>query len=126
MTFRFARHTNDLEQIKSFYIAILGFELLGTFENHNGYDGVFIGKSNENWHLEFTKTKEVISFDFKEDDILVFYPESKMEFDLLINKLQSHEIEFIKAKNPYWNENGKMILDPDDYRILISDLKIRA
>ena len=42
MTFRFARHTNDLEQIKSFYIAILGFELLGTFENHNGYDGVFI------------------------------------------------------------------------------------
>ena len=86
MTFRFARHTNDLEQIKSFYFAILGFELLGTFENHNGYDGVFIGKSNENWHLEFTKTKEVISFDFKEDDILVFYPESKMEFDLLVHK----------------------------------------
>lgn len=78
MTFRFARHTNDLEQIKSFYIAILGFELLGAFENHNGYDGVFIGKSNENWHLEFTKTKEVICFDFKEDDTLVFYPESKM------------------------------------------------
>lgn len=126
MTFRFARHTNDLEQIKSFYIAILGFELLGAFENHNGYDGVFIGKSNENWHLEFTKTKEVICFDFREDDILVFYPESKMEFDLLINILQSHEIEFIKAKNPYWNENGKMILDPDGYRILISDLKIRA
>jgi catechol 2,3-dioxygenase-like lactoylglutathione lyase family enzyme len=126
MTFRFARHTNDLEQIKSFYIAILGFELLGTFENHNGYDGVFIGKSNENWHLEFTKTKEVISFDFKEDDILVFYPASKTEFDLLVHKLQSHEIEFIKAKNPYWNENGKMILDPDGYRILISDLKIRA
>lgn len=72
MTFRFARHTNDLEQIKSFYIAILGFELLGAFENHNGYDGVFIGKSNENWHLEFTKTKEVICFDFKEDDTLVF------------------------------------------------------
>ncbi len=126
MTFRFARHTNDLEQIKSFYIAILGFELLGAFENHNGYDGIFIGKSTENWHLEFTKTKEVICFDFKEDDTLVFYPESKMEFDLLINKLQSHEIEFIKAKNPYWNDNGKMFLDPDGYRILISDLKIRT
>ncbi len=126
MTFRFARHTNDLEQIKTFYIAILGFELLGAFENHNGYDGIFIGKSTENWHLEFTKTKEVICFDFKEDDTLVFYPESKMEFDLLINKLQSHEIEFIKAKNPYWNENGKMFLDPDGYRILISDLKIRT
>lgn len=124
MTFRFARHTNDLEQIKSFYIDILGFELLGGFENHNGYDGIFIGKSNENWHLEFTKSEDIVLFDFNEDDILVFYPNSKMEFDLVVNKVQSHKIEFIKAKNPYWNENGKMILDPDGYRVVISDLKI--
>jgi catechol 2,3-dioxygenase-like lactoylglutathione lyase family enzyme len=124
MTFRFARHTNDLEQIKSFYIDILGFELLGGFENHNGYNGIFIGKSNENWHLEFTKSEDIVLFDFNEDDILVFYPNSKMEFDLVVNKVQSNKIEFIKAKNPYWNENGKMILDPDGYRVVISDLKI--
>jgi catechol 2,3-dioxygenase-like lactoylglutathione lyase family enzyme len=124
MTFRFARHTNDLEQIKSFYIDILGFELLGGFENHNGYNGIFIGKSNENWHLEFTKSEDIVLFDFNEDDILVFYPNSKMEFDFIMNKIQSKKIEFIKAKNPYWNENGKMILDPDGYRVVISDLKI--
>lgn len=124
MTFRFARHTNDLEQIKSFYIDILGFELLGGFENHNGYDGIFIGKSNENWHLEFTKSEEVVLFDFNEDDILVFYPNNKIEFDFIMNKIQSKKIEFVEAKNPYWNENGKMILDPDGYRVLISDLKI--
>ncbi|MCW1148708.1 VOC family protein [Flavobacterium lacisediminis] len=124
MTFRFARHTNDLEQIKSFYIDILGFELLGGFENHNGYDGIFIGKSNENWHLEFTKSDEIVHFDFNEDDNLVFYPNNKMEFDFIMNKIQSKKIELIKAKNPYWNENGKMILDPDGYRIIISDLKI--
>jgi hypothetical protein len=125
MTFRFARHTNDLEQIKSFYIDILGFELLGGFENHNGYDGVFIGKSNENWHLEFTKSEEIVLFHFNEDDNLVFYPNNKMEFDFILNKIQSKKIEFIKAKNPYWNENGKMILDPDGYRVVISDLKIK-
>ncbi len=124
MTFRFARHTNDLEQIKSFYIDILGFELLGGFENHNGYDGIFIGKSNENWHLEFTKSDKIVHFDFNEDDNLVFYPNNKMEFDFIMNKIQSKKIELIKAKNPYWNENGKMILDPDGYRIVISDLKI--
>lgn len=124
MTFRFARHTNDLEQIKSFYIDILGFELLGGFENHNGYDGVFIGKSNENWHLEFTKSEEIVLFDFNEDDNLVFYPNNKMEFDFILNKIQSKKIEFVKAQNPYWNENGKMILDPDGYRVVISDLKI--
>lgn len=47
-----------------------------------------------------------------------------MEFDSIIDKIQFFEIEFIKAKNPYWNENGKMILDPDGYRIVISNLKI--
>jgi len=132
MTFRFARHTNNLEQIKSFYIDILGFELLGGFENHNGYDGVFIGKSNENWHLEFTKSEEIVLFNFNEDDILVFYPNNKSEFDFILNKIHSRKIEFIKTKNPYWNNSegsegseGKMILDPDGYRVIISDLKIK-
>ena len=56
MTFRYARHTNNLEQLKSFYIDVLGLELLGGFENHDGYDGAFIGKQDENWHLEFTQS----------------------------------------------------------------------
>lgn len=125
MTFRFARHTNNLEQIKSFYIDVLGFQLLGSFENHNGYDGVFIGRTNENWYLEFTKSEEIIHFDFNEDDVLVFYPNNKTKFDFIMNKIQSTKIELIKAKNSYWNENGKMIIDPDGYRIIISNLKIK-
>jgi hypothetical protein len=125
MTFRFARHTNNLEQIKSFYIDFLGFQLLGGFENHNGYDGIFIGRANENWHLEFTKSEEIVHFNFNDDDIIVFYPKNKIDFDLIMNKIQSQNIDFIKAKNPYWNENGKMILDPDGYKIVISDLKIK-
>jgi len=124
MTFRFARHTNNLEQLKSFYIDILGLELLGGFGNHEGYDGVFIGKPNENWHLEFTKSDEIVTFNFGEEDILVFYPNTKLEFELIHDKLLANKIEFIIAKNPYWNENGKMILDPDGYRVVISHLKI--
>lgn len=46
MKLRFARHTNNLEKIKSFYINTLGLELLGSFENQNNYDGIFIGKPN--------------------------------------------------------------------------------
>lgn len=124
MTFGFARHTNNLEQLKSFYIDILGLELLGGFKNHNGYDGVFIGKPNENWHLEFTKSEDIVTFNFGEEDILVFYPNTKLEFELIYNKLITNKMEFIKAKNNYWNDNGKMILDPDGYRVVISLLKI--
>lgn len=125
MTFRFARHTNNLQQLKSFYINVLGFELLGGFENHSGYDGIFIGKSNENWHLEFTKSDEAVAFNFSEEDILVFYPNTKLEFEVIHDKLLANKIEFIEARNPYWNENGKMILDPDGYRVVISNLKIK-
>jgi hypothetical protein len=124
MTFRYARHTNNLDLLKSFYIDVLGLELLGGFEDHNGYDGAFIGKPNENWHLEFTQSDEVANHSFDEDDLLVFYPNSKLEFEMIHDKLLANKIDFIESKNPFWNENGKMILDPDGYGIVISHLKI--
>lgn len=124
MNVRFARHTNNLNTIKSFYIDILGLELLGSFENHNGYDGVFIGIPNTDWHLEFTKSNDIISFNFNEDDILVLYPNTKIEYNILINNILKNNISSVTSKNPYWNENGKMYLDPDGYHVVISNLKI--
>ena len=126
MKFRVARHTNDLDKIKTFYTTVLGFEVLGSFENHDSYDGLFLGKPNLDWHLEFTKSDETVDFNYNEDDILVFYPETKDEFDSLIQNIQKQNITFIKAKNPYWNEKGKMILDPDGYQIVISNIKIEG
>jgi catechol 2,3-dioxygenase-like lactoylglutathione lyase family enzyme len=125
MKFRFARHTNNLEKLKTFYTTILGLEVLGSFENHNNYDGIFIGKQNLDWHLEFTQSDEVVEFNFNEDDILVFYPENIFEYDLLIKNINKNNISFKESKNPYWNVNGKMILDPDGYRIILSNLKAK-
>ncbi len=125
MNFRVARHTNNLEEIKFFYISVLGFELLGNFENHHSYDGIFIGKPNLDWHLEFTKSNEIVEFNFNEDDIYVFYPKTISEYNKLIESVLKNNVSFIEAKNPYWNENGKMILDPDGFRIIISNLKIK-
>lgn len=124
MTFRYARHTNNLEQLKSFYIDVLGLELLDGFENHDGYNGVFLGKQDENWHLEFTQSDEIANHTFDDDDLLVFYPNSKLEFELLQEKLEHHSIQFVKSKNPYWNENGIQFLDPDGFGIVISHLNI--
>ncbi|CAM4185724.1 MULTISPECIES: VOC family protein [Flavobacterium] len=126
MKFRFARHTNNLENIKSFYINVLGFELLGEFKNHAGYNGIFIGKPNLDWHLEFTVSDDEIIHSFNEDDILVFYPETAEDYKLNIENIQKQNICFINAKNPYWDENGKMILDPDGYRIVISNSKLKT
>lgn len=125
MKFRFARHTNNLEKLKTFYTAILGLEVLGSFENHNNYDGIFLGKQNLDWHLEFTQSGEIVEFNFNEDDILVFYPETLIEYDSLIENITKNNINFIVSINPFWNINGKMILDPDGYRIIISNLKAK-
>ena len=125
MKFRFARHTNNLDKLKQFYTTILGFEVLGSFENHNNYDGIFIGKQNLDWHLEFTQSDEIVAFNFNEDDILVFYPETIAEYDFLIENINKNNIDFIESKNTYWSINGKMILDPDGYRIIISNLKVK-
>ena len=123
MKLRVARHTNNLENIKSFYVNILGLEILGGFENHNNYDGIFIGKPAENWHIEFTKSNEKINISCNEEDYLVFYPENQLEYDQILKNIETNNIKFITSKNPYWNENGKIILDPDGFGVIICNLK---
>ncbi len=124
MKLRIARHTNNFEKIKSFYINVLGFELLGSFENHNNYDGIFIGKPNLDWHLEFTKSNDIVAFNFGEEDYLVFYPENNIEYEQILENISNSNIDLIKSKNPFWNEKSKIILDPDGFGIIISNLKI--
>lgn len=125
MKLRVARHTNDLEKIKSFYIDVLKFEFLGGFQGHNNYDGIFIGKSNLDWHFEFTQSIDVANHLSDEDDIIVLYPETILEYNDLINNVLRNNLSFVTSKNPYWNENGKMFLDPDGFRIVISDFKAK-
>lgn len=123
MTFRFARHTNKLKEIIKFYKELLKFEILGQFEDHEGYNGVFIGLKNADWHLEFTETKEPVNHTFDEDDILVFYPQNEIEYNTILSQINKSNIKRITSKNPYWRSNGIMFLDPDGYRIVISPLK---
>lgn len=120
MKFRYARHTNQLEKLSDFYTTILGLELLGEFRNHAGYNGVFLGIVNQDWHLEFTQSKELAVHNFDEDDVLVFYPSNNLEFETIESNLKKHQIEILKAKNPYWQENGICFEDPDGYKIVLA------
>ena len=125
MLYRLARHTNRLAQLTDFYVTVLGLEILGQFQNHSGYDGVFIGKTGLNWHLEFTQTNEIVNHMFDEDDLLVFYPETQHDFNRILEQTDRLKIPKLVAKNPYWRENGLIISDPDGLGIIISGLKIK-
>ena len=53
-TLRVARPTDSLPQVIKFYRDGLGLEVLSSFENHNGFDGVMLGRKGTPYHLEFT------------------------------------------------------------------------
>lgn len=123
MNFRIARHTDNFEPLLNFYINLLGLEFLGEFKNHNNYYGIFIGKKGLDWHLEFTKSDDKANHHFDEDDLLVFYPKTESEYISILLRLEKNGIKQITPKNPYWNNNGIMVQDPDGFRIVISSQK---
>lgn len=120
MKFRVARHTKDLNKVIHFYHGLLEMEILGRFEDHDNYDGVFLGFSNADWHLEFTVSNELPQHKPDEDDLLVFYFDDELKLNQIKNKLIQHNIKQVEAKNPYWNDNGFHFLDPDDFGIILT------
>jgi catechol-2,3-dioxygenase len=125
MILRIARHTNRIEELKVFYTEIIGLKILGEFKNHDGYDGAFIGREDLNWHLEFTTSSDKASQKIDDDDLIVFYPESKSEFESIAEKIKTKQIRVVNAKNSYWNQNGILIKDPDGFGVIISALKTK-
>lgn len=126
MDFRYARHTSKIESLIEFYTSVLNFEVLGKFENHDGYNGVFLGLKGENWHLEFTQNEEKPQSKFDEDDALVFYPNSPKAYDDILENLKKFEVPILEAKNPYWKNKGICFEDCDHYKIIISKEKMKA
>lgn len=120
MTFRYARHTTDLQKIEQFYTEIVGLEKLGNFEDHDNYNGLFLGHKNTNWHLEFTTSTEKPISKFDPDDILVFYVNTELELSNFKKKLDQKNIIPEIPKNPYWSQNGIMISDPDNFKIVFA------
>lgn len=123
MKLRVAMHTTSLEGITGFYTRLLGLKILGNFKGHNGYDGVFIGLSNTDWHLEFTVSAEPPVHQADEEDLLVFYPDTAEHYHQLISLFKKEGIQEVAAKNPYWKVNGHTYTDPDGYRVVIAITK---
>lgn len=120
MKLRVARHTEDLKKIIHFYVDLIGLKNLGSFTDHDGYDGVFIGMDGCDWHLEFTANNKEPLHHADEDDMLVLYCKSVLKKNTILARLSDAGIEHITAKNPYWTQNGVCFLDPDGFRIMIS------
>lgn len=54
---RIARPTDHWDALLRFYRDGLGLELLGAFEDHDGFDGMMLGAPDAPYHFEFTRQK---------------------------------------------------------------------
>ena len=120
MHFRYARHTDDLLPLITFYTEIIGLKVLGSFENHSQYDGVFLGDGKSDWHLEFTQSMDDANHHPDEDDLLVFYLDNEAERLHIVHLAKEAKISILKSKNPYWNQHGIVLLDPDGYGVVLA------
>lgn len=120
--FRVARPTHQLERIIEFYNKGLGLEIVGSFTNHDGYDGVMFGLPSVTYHLEFTQHKNAIPLlPPSEDNLLVFYIPILEIRDEIVSRLGSMGYNAVEPENPYWKHNGITICDPDGWRIVLQN-----
>src|SRR5688572_13766794 len=117
---RIARPTDQLEKVVKFYSEGLGLNILGSFEDHEGYDGVMLGLPGFPYHLEFTSHKNGSPCPApSKDNLLVLYIPDKTAINAIENRLKSMQYDPVEPENPYWKANGITFEDPDGWCLVL-------
>lgn len=116
---RVARPTDQMSEIVEFYVGGLGFEIIGSFQDHEGFDGVMVGHPASLYHLEFTHHDgSPVGRAPTQDHLLVFYLDDADEWQKAVERMQKHGYGPVSSYNPYWDTRGKTFEDPDGYRVV--------
>jgi catechol 2,3-dioxygenase-like lactoylglutathione lyase family enzyme len=119
---RVARPTNNLDALIRFYRDGLGLEILFRFEDHDGFDGMMLGRPNAHYHFEFTHAHgHSAGRAPTHDHLLVFYLPDRAEWEASVQSMKSASFQPVPAFNPYWDRDGVTFEDPDGYRIVLQN-----
>lgn len=119
---RVARPTDDLAAVVAFYRDGLGLDVLYEFADHDGFDGVMLGRKGTAYHLEFTcRTGHRAGRARTSENLLVFYLPDEAEWWAAVDRLQRAGHQPVKASNPYWDKRGRTFEDPDGYRVVLQN-----
>lgn len=113
---RFARHTSRLEELVRFYRDGLGLRELGRFEDHDGYDGVFLDVPGTGAHLEFTRGGGQPPPVPHDETLLVLY---LGDDNAVAEACARAGVQPVEPANPYWREHGVTVVDPDGFRVVL-------
>jgi catechol 2,3-dioxygenase-like lactoylglutathione lyase family enzyme len=119
---RVARPTDDFEPLVRFYRDGLGLEVLFSFQDHDGFDGVMLGLPGATWHLEFTRRAgHAAGRATTPDNLLVLYLPDRAEWNRVIRRMDEAGHAAVPSLNPYWDERGVTFEDPDGYRVVLQN-----
>jgi len=113
---RVARHTDRLEEVVRFYRDGLGLPEIGRFEDHEGYDGVFLAVPGTGAHLELTTGGAHRAPAPHPESLLVLYLGSEDAVAEVRARVDTHPVE---PANPYWTTHGVTLADPDGFRVVL-------
>ena len=119
---RVARPTNNLDDISRIYQQGLGYNVLGRFENHNGFDGIILGHSNHSHHQEFTHHRGTkVAGAPTSDKLLFFYIDDAKDWKRACIEMISAGFNTVPSYNLYSDNVGITFEDFDGYRIVLQN-----
>jgi uncharacterized glyoxalase superfamily protein PhnB len=120
---RVARPARSLLATAGFYTRAFGLDVLETFTDHEGFNGVILGRAGWPYHLELTRQSEhSITPRPTAEDLLVLYLPDRTEWDAAIERIRDTGAHPVPSRNPYWDRCGLTFEDPDGYRIVIANV----
>jgi catechol 2,3-dioxygenase-like lactoylglutathione lyase family enzyme len=116
MQLRIARHTNRLDEVVRFYRDGLGLPEIGRFDDHEGYDGVFLAVPGTKAQLEFTTGGEHAPPAPNPETLVVLYLESD---EAVAEACERVGVKAVEPANPYWRRHGVTLTDPDGFHVVL-------
>jgi hypothetical protein len=121
---RIARPSHDLRVSERFWVGGLGLDVLLRLDDsaEGGHGLLMVGWPDAAWHLELVSDPDdATPAAPTEEDLLVLYVGGEVDEDM-VRRLVDAGGTRVNSRNPYWDQWGVTIADPDGYRLVLSSL----
>jgi hypothetical protein len=119
---RVARACADVDALADQYARGLGFEVLGQWRDHEGFDGAVLGHPRAPYHLEF-----IHAHDERKpppphpENLLVFYLPDAADWTERCGAAEAAGFRRVPNANPYWERVGRTYADCEGGRVILQN-----
>jgi catechol 2,3-dioxygenase-like lactoylglutathione lyase family enzyme len=98
----------------------LGLRVVGSFEDHAGFDGVMLGVAGSGYHFELTRWRaHPVAPAPTAEDLVVLYVPDPFEWRAACDRMAAAGFRQVASLNPYWDARGRTYQDADGYRLVL-------